>query len=88
VPNEKPIAVSEADSLQFACNAVDLDGRIIMNSASQDLQVRLHTAGFTPVLTPLSEFLKAGGTAKCLTLQLVGLTARPNPEIRPKGQLS
>jgi len=70
VPREKCIAVSEADALQFACNAVELDGRVIMNGASQELQTRLRAAGFTPVLTPLSEFLKAGGTAKCLTLKL------------------
>jgi len=70
VPKEKRIAVSEADALQFACNAVDLDGRVIMNGASQELQTRLRAAGLTPVLTPLSEFLKAGGTAKCLTLKL------------------
>jgi N-dimethylarginine dimethylaminohydrolase len=70
VPREKRIAVSEADALHFACNAVDLDGRVIMNGTSQELQARLRDAGFTPVLTPLSEFLKAGGTAKCLTLSL------------------
>ncbi len=70
VPAEKRIAVSEADALQFACNAVDLDGRVIMNGASAALRTRLRAAGFTPVLTPLAEFLKAGGTAKCLTLKL------------------
>jgi N-dimethylarginine dimethylaminohydrolase len=70
VPKEKRIAVSEADAMQFACNAVGLDGRVIMNGASRELQTRLRAAGFTPVLTPLSEFLKAGGTAKCLTLKL------------------
>lgn len=70
VPEEKHIAVCEADALQFACNAVGLDGRVIMNGASPELQARLRAAGFTPVLTPLSEFLKAGGTAKCLTLKL------------------
>jgi hypothetical protein len=30
----------------------------------------LQTAGFTPVATPLGEFVKAGGSAKCLTLRL------------------
>ncbi len=73
VPKEKHIAVSEADALQFACNAVNLDGRVIMNGASQELQTRLRAAGFTPVVTPLSEFLKAGGTAKCLTLKFRGV---------------
>ena len=70
VPVDKRIAVDEADALQFACNAVDLGGHVIMNGATPGLQARLRSAGFTPVLTPLSEFLKAGGTAKCLTLKL------------------
>ena len=73
VPKEKRIPVSEADALRFSCNAVDLDGldgQVIMNGASQALQKRLRAAGFAPKLTPLSEFLKAGGTAKCLTLKL------------------
>lgn len=70
VPAEKRIAVDTADALQFACNAVELDATIIMNGATPQLQTRLRRAGFTPVLTPLSEFLKAGGTAKCLTLKL------------------
>ena len=42
----------------------DLSGRL------KELQQRLRTAGFNAVLTPLTEFLKAGGTAKCLTLKL------------------
>lgn len=70
VPHDKRIEVSEADALQFACNAVDLGGHVIMNGASPALQARLRDAGFTPVVVALSEFLKAGGTAKCLTLKL------------------
>lgn len=71
VPEKKRIVVSEEDALHFSCNAVDLDGHVILNDASPDLQAKLRGAGFTPVLTPLGEFLKAGGTAKCLTLKLV-----------------
>jgi N-dimethylarginine dimethylaminohydrolase len=71
VPPEKRIIVSEKDALTFACNAVDLNGKIFMNEASHGLQGKLLAAGFTTVLTPLSEFLRAGGTAKCLTLKLV-----------------
>lgn len=41
-----------------------------MNDASDALQSRLRAAGLIPVLTPLGEFLKAGGAAKCLTLNL------------------
>jgi N-dimethylarginine dimethylaminohydrolase len=71
VPPEKRIEVSENDAVLFACNAVELNGRIFMNGASDALQTRLRAAGFDPVLTPLSEFIKAGGGAKCLTLKLV-----------------
>lgn len=71
VPAGKRIAVDEADALKFCCNAVDLEGTVYMNDASENLQARLRGAGFTPVITPLSEFMKAGGAAKCLTLKLV-----------------
>ena len=67
---EKRIAVEPEDALAFACNAVDLDGHIFLNAASPGLRKRLHEAGFTTVITPLSEFHKSGGTAKCLTLKL------------------
>jgi N-dimethylarginine dimethylaminohydrolase len=64
------IEVSEEDALNFACNAVEIHGHVIMNEATGDLQKRLRDAGFDPIITPLSEFLKAGGSAKCLTLRI------------------
>ena len=70
IPPHKRIAASEADAIQFACNSVNIDELIIMNHASEGLQQRLNAAGFKVILTPLSEFLKAGGAAKCLTLKL------------------
>ncbi|MCI0466806.1 MAG: arginine deiminase-related protein [Beijerinckiaceae bacterium] len=70
VPGEKRIAVSQSDAQKFCCNAVDFDGYVFMNGASEELQTRLRGAGFTPEITPLSEFMKAGGAAKCLTLKL------------------
>jgi len=71
VPPEKRIAVDDADALAFACNAVDLENHVFLNAASEALQGKLRAVGFTPVVTPLSEFMKAGGAAKCLTLKLV-----------------
>lgn len=71
VPQNKRIVVQESDALTFSCNAVDINGFVIMNSASEELQKQLKKSGFTPVITPLSEFLKAGGAAKCLTLKLI-----------------
>ncbi len=73
IPAEKRIIVPEQDALEFACNTVDINKHVFMNMASVDLQSRLKAAGFTPTVTPLSEFMKAGGAAKCLTLKLVEL---------------
>jgi len=70
VPEAKRIPVSEADAVNFACNAVNLDQAIVMNKASDRLKEQLHSAGFQVVETPLNEFLKAGGAAKCLTLRV------------------
>jgi lysine-ketoglutarate reductase/saccharopine dehydrogenase-like protein (TIGR00300 family) len=70
VPEAKRIAVSEADAIHFACNAVNIDQTVVMNKASDRLKEQLQRVGFQVVETPLNEFLKAGGAAKCLTLRV------------------
>lgn len=70
IPPEKRIVVEERDAVNFACNAVNVNQIIIMNLVSQSLKDRLNAAGFTVKETPLTEFLKAGGAAKCLTLRV------------------
>ncbi len=70
VPPEKRIAIEEADAVTFACNAVNIDSVVVMNKASDNLKGRLTAAGFQVIETPLTEFLKAGGAAKCLTLRV------------------
>lgn len=70
VAPEKRIAIAEADAVNFACNAVNIDSVVIMNKASDTLKQRLAKAGFQVIETPLKEFLKAGGAAKCLTLRV------------------
>lgn len=70
VPPRMRIEVDEADARAFACNAVESSGRIVMNDASPKLRRRLLDADLTPIPTPLGEFMKAGGGAKCLTLRL------------------
>ncbi|MFN5515500.1 MAG: TIGR00300 family protein [Cyanobacteriota bacterium] len=70
IPAEKRIIVAEPDAVKFACNAVNINQTVIMNQVSQDLKDRLGAVGFEVVETPLSEFLKAGGAAKCLTLRV------------------
>ena len=70
VPQEKRIAIAEADAVNFACNAVNIDSVVVTNKTSNDLKGRLAQAGFQLIETPLTEFLKAGGAAKCLTLRV------------------
>ncbi|AFZ20650.1 bifunctional arginine dihydrolase/ornithine cyclodeaminase [Allocoleopsis franciscana] len=70
VAPEKRIALDEPDAVNFACNAVNIDQVVVMNKASEDLKKRLTAVGFEVVETPLTEFLKAGGAAKCLTLRV------------------
>lgn len=70
IPAEKRYAVSDADATAFACNAVGLDRHVVLNHASDALQEILGAWGFTTHQTPLSEFIKAGGSSKCLMLRL------------------
>jgi N-dimethylarginine dimethylaminohydrolase len=70
VPAERRIAVSEGDAFAFACNAVICGHHLLLNKASSDLVRRLQQSGLDVIQTPLGEFLKAGGSAKCLTLKV------------------
>ncbi len=76
VPAEKRIPIDEVDAVNFACNSVNINRVVVMNKASDGLKQILGDRGFTVVETPLTEFLKAGGAAKCLTLR----TTEPRPE--------
>ncbi|MCF4965945.1 bifunctional arginine dihydrolase/ornithine cyclodeaminase [Nostoc sp. CMAA1605] len=70
VAADKRIAIAEADAVNFACNAVNVESIVIMNKASEGLKSRLADVGFQVLETTLTEFLKAGGAAKCLTLRV------------------
>jgi len=69
-PEEKRIPIDEADALHFACNAINVGRTILLNQISTELRDRLQGLGFRAVQVQLSEFLKAGGAAKCLALRL------------------
>ncbi|MBI2495844.1 MAG: amidinotransferase [Candidatus Omnitrophica bacterium] len=77
-----PISVSEADAKRFACNAIAVPasatsmggtgGRAVVMQAGSSTRLRRQLArrGFRLYPVDLSEFLKAGGSAKCLVLRL------------------
>jgi N-dimethylarginine dimethylaminohydrolase len=66
------IAATDAEAAQMACNAVVVGRTVITNTGCPNLHRQLRLRGFEPRETPLGEFLKAGGSAKCLTLRLDG----------------
>ena len=66
------VAVSDGEARRFACNAVVVGRNVITNVGCPELHASLRVCGFEPRETPLDEFVKAGGSAKCLTLRLDG----------------
>ncbi len=69
-PPEKRIIVREADAVCFACNAINVGRTIILNKISSKLSGELEHLGFKVIQVELTEFLKAGGAAKCLVMKL------------------
>jgi N-dimethylarginine dimethylaminohydrolase len=70
IPAKRLIAVGDEDAFNFGCNAVNSGHTIFMNKASVSLVQQLKSRGFIVRQTELTEFMKAGGSAKCLTLKL------------------
>ena len=68
----KLIAVDQSEAERFACNAVVVGRTVITNTGCDQLHDELRRRGYEPLATPLGEFTKAGGSAKCLTLRLDG----------------
>lgn len=66
------ILASAEDAAVLGLNAVS-DGRhVVLPAVATDLAGQLADRGFVPVGVDLSELLKAGGGAKCCTLELRG----------------
>ena len=70
VPNL--IAIPTEEAQRFAANSVVVGNTVVTNNGCPTVHQRLAEAGFKTQETDLSEFVKAGGGAKCLTLRLDG----------------
>lgn len=68
----KLIPVVEEEAHRFGCNAVAVGKTVVHNSRCPRLRESLEQAGYQSRAVELDEFLKAGGSAKCLTLRLDG----------------
>lgn len=64
------IEVSEADAYSFACNSVVIGDTVIHPVASPEFSALLESIGKQGRAVDLSEFLKAGGAARCLSLKI------------------
>jgi N-dimethylarginine dimethylaminohydrolase len=64
------LAVSETSAGRFACNAIVAAGTVVTNTGCDDLKQPLANRGYKLKMVELSEFMKSGGSAKCLTLRL------------------
>lgn len=67
---ETLIAVTEEEAKRFACNAIAIGTDVIMNEGCPDSRKKLESMGYSVFEAPLGEFIKAGGSAKCLALRM------------------
>ena len=66
----EPIPVAREDALRFGCNAIVVGTDVVLHAGCDELNRDLRRRGFTVHELDLSEFHKAGGSAKCLVLRL------------------
>jgi N-dimethylarginine dimethylaminohydrolase len=70
VPPARRIPIPPEEAARFACNAVNINETVILHQGSPGLTKTLRERGFEVVAVDLGEFLKAGGSAKCLSLRV------------------
>ena len=66
------IEVSAEEAVSFSCNAVVVGRTVVLNDGAPKLARALQGRGYAVRPLRLTEFIKAGGSAKCLTLRLDG----------------
>jgi N-dimethylarginine dimethylaminohydrolase len=66
------IEVSSEESVSFSCTAVVVGRNVVLNAGVPKLSRALTGAGYEVHPLVMTEFIKSGGSAKCLTLRLDG----------------
>jgi N-dimethylarginine dimethylaminohydrolase len=67
---ERLIEVPEEEARRFACNAIVIEKNVVMNDGCPATRAKLESLGLAVRETALGEFIKAGGSAKCLVLKV------------------
>ncbi|MGH2839463.1 MAG: ornithine--oxo-acid transaminase [Solirubrobacteraceae bacterium] len=65
-----PIVLTGDEAAAFCANSVAVGRTLVMPACTPRLDRELRARGFEPVVVDVSEFLKAGGGPRCLTLAL------------------
>lgn len=73
----EPLVLEEDEALRFMANSVVIGQRVVMPSCSPRVGRQLAAWGFDVEVSPVDEFLKAGGGCRCLTLALDVTLGRP-----------
>lgn len=66
------IEVAADEAISFSCNAVVVGKTVLLNQGAPALAADLEAHGFEVRPLEFSEFIKSGGSAKCLTFRLDG----------------
>lgn len=66
----EPLWLTDEEALAFTANSVVVGTTIVMARVPPRVGRQLEAWGFDPVAVDVSEFLKAGGASRCLTLAL------------------
>lgn len=67
---ENSIAMTKEQAEHFVGNSVYIDGKLLVSFLDDDLKKKLAKFDIEPILLNMSEFKKAGGGIKCLTLYI------------------
>jgi N-dimethylarginine dimethylaminohydrolase len=75
------IAVPEEEAVRFACNSLVVDPpqrggetAVVLNTGCPETEAALRERGLLTVTVPTDEFIKSGGSVKCLVLMLDAFT--------------
>ena len=66
----EPLVLDDDEALAFCANSVVIDRTVVMPACTPRIEQQLRAWGFEVVVVDVSEFLKAGGAVRCLTLAL------------------
>jgi N-dimethylarginine dimethylaminohydrolase len=71
------IDVLPEEATHFSCNAVVIERDIVLPEGAPKLVTQLQDRGYRCHKLPMSEFIKAGGACKCLTMFMPQREALP-----------